>query len=121
MAEYALLRAAVDTGLRVRLLRVGNLQGRISDGEFQMNMHSNAFTRQFASYIKIGAVPESVYGGSVNFSPVDETAHNIISLAAVREDVVAFHVYPPDEVRFADLFRGMEGLGYTVDTAGGGI
>lgn len=111
MAEYALLRAAVDEGLRIKLMRVGNLQGRISDGEFQMNMHSNAFTRQFASYIKIGAVPQSVYEAGVNFSPVDETAHNIVSLAAVP-DAVAFHVYPPDEVRYAELFRGMGRLGY---------
>ena len=111
MAEYALLRAAVDEGLRVKLMRVGNLQGRISDGEFQMNMNSNAFTRQFASYIKIGAVPQSVYEARVNFSPVDETAHNIVSLTSVRE-AVAFHVYPPNEVRYADLFRGMERLGY---------
>lgn len=113
MAEHALLRAAVDEGLQVKLVRVGNLQGRISDGEFQMNMHSNAFTRQFASYVKIGAVPRSVYGAAVNFSPVDETAHNIVSLLSVPE-AVAFHVYPPGEMRYADLFRGMERLGYRI-------
>lgn len=111
MAEHALLRAAVDDGLRVKLMRVGNLQGRISDGEFQMNMHSNAFTRQFASYVKIGAVPQSVYEAGVNFSPVDETAHNIVSLTTVA-GAAAFHVYPPDEVRYEELFRGMERLGY---------
>lgn len=111
MAEYALLRAAVDEGLRVKLMRVGNLQGRISDGEFQMNMNSNAFTRQFAAYIKIGMAPQSVYEAKVNFSPVDETARNIVSLASVPE-AAAFHVYPPNEVRYADLFRGMERLGY---------
>lgn len=114
MAEYALLRAAVDEGLQVKLMRVGNLQGRISDGEFQMNMHSNAFARQFASYVKIGAVPQSVYEMHVNFSPVDETAHNIVSLTSVPE-AVAFHVYPPNEVRYAELFQGMERLGYKID------
>ena len=113
MAEYALLRAAVDEGLRVKLMRVGNLQGRISDGEFQMNMNSNAFTRQFAAYVKIGAVPQSVYEAEVNFSPVDETARNIIALASVPE-AAAFHIYPPGGVRYADLFRGMERLGYQI-------
>ena len=111
MAEYALVRAAVDEGLSVKLMRVGNLQGRISDGEFQMNMNSNAFTRQFAAYVKIGAVPQSVYEAKVNFSPVDETAHNIVSLASVPE-AAAFHIYPPNEVRYEDLFRGMARLGY---------
>lgn len=78
-----------------------------------MNMNSNAFTRQFASYIKIGAVPQSVYEAYVNFSPVDETAHNIVSLATIPE-AVAFHVHPPNEVRYAELFQGMERLGYQI-------
>lgn len=115
MAEYELLRAAAEDGLKVKIMRIGNLQGRICDGEFQMNLHSNAFTRRFSSYIKMGAVPESVYEGSVNFSPVDETAHNIVVLTATEEDTAVFHVYPPMELKFADLFRGAGKLGYSVD------
>ena len=115
MAEYEMLRAAVEDGLKIKIMRIGNLQGRICDGEFQMNLHSNAFTRQFSSYIKMGAVPQSVYEGSVNFSPVDETAHNIVVLAATGEDTAVFHVYPPEELKFADLFHGAVRLGYSID------
>ncbi len=114
MAEYLLLRAAVDQGLPIKLLRVGNLQGRIQDGEFQMNMSTNAFTRQLAAYIKIGAVPRSLYEASVNFSPVDETAHNIISLCATAGGA-AYNVYPPREVPFAAIFAGLERLGHGVE------
>lgn len=115
MAEYEMLRAAVEDGLKIKIIRIGNLQGRICDGEFQMNLHSNAFARQFSSYIKIGAVPKSVYEGSVNFSPVDETAHNIVILTATEEDTAIFHVYPPTELKFADLFQGAGKLGYSID------
>lgn len=115
MAEYEMLRAAVADGLKIKIMRIGNLQGRICDGEFQMNLHSNAFTRQFSSYIKIGAAPKSVYEGSVNFSPVDETAHNIVTLTATGADTAVFHVYPPMELKFADLFRGAVKLGYVID------
>lgn len=115
MAEYELLRAAVKDGLDIKIMRIGNLQGRIRDGEFQMNLHSNAFTRQFSSYIKLGAAPLSVYEGSVNFSPVDETAHNIVALAATEADTAVFHVYPPVELKFADLFRAAGRLGYVVE------
>ncbi len=110
-----MLRAAVEDGLKIKIIRIGNLQGRICDGEFQMNLHSNAFARQFSSYIKIGAVPKSVYEGSVNFSPVDETAHNIVILTATEEDTAIFHVYPPTELKFADLFQGAGKLGYSID------
>ena len=115
MAEHAMLRAAVDDGLDVKFMRVGNLQGRIKDGEFQMNIHSNAFTRRISSYIKIGAVPESIYGATVNFSPVDETAHNIISLCATDNGTVAFHIYPAREVAFKALLDGIARLGYNVE------
>ncbi len=115
MAEYEMLRAAVRDGLEIKIMRIGNLQGRIRDGEFQMNLHSNAFTRQFSSYIKLGAAPLSVYEGSVNFSPVDETAHNIAVLAATGGETAVFHVYPPVELKFADLFRAAGRLGYTVE------
>lgn len=115
MAEYEMLRAAVEDGLEIKIMRIGNLQGRICDGEFQMNLHSNAFARQFSSYIKTGAVPESVYEGSVNFSPVDETARNIVILTATKEDTAVFHVYPPVELKFADLFEGAARLGYSID------
>lgn len=115
MAEYEMLRAAVEDGLKIKIMRIGNLQGRICDGEFQMNLHSNAFTRQFSSYIKVGAVPQSVYEGSVNFSPVDETARNIIVLTATEEDTAVFHVYPPMELKFADLFQEAGRLGYSIE------
>jgi len=115
MAEYVMLRAAVDDGLKIKLMRVGNLQGRIADGEFQMNMQTNAFGRTMASYIKLGAVPQSVYNASVNFSPVDETAHNIVSLTALDIENVAFHVYPPKEVEFKALFDSLKELGHNIE------
>lgn len=114
LAEYAVLRAAANGGLVIKLLRVGNLQGRIRDGEFQMNMKTNAFTRQIASYVKIGAVPDSLYRSSVNFSPVDETAHMLVTLASLESGARAFHVYPPEEVPYARLFATLQTLGFPV-------
>ncbi len=115
MAEYVLLRAAVDRGLAVKIMRVGNLQGRISDGEFQMNVKTNAFTRQLSSYIKMGAVPESVYHASVNFAPVDETAHMICVLAGTDANHSVFHVYPTEEIAISRLFSALDGNSYKVD------
>lgn len=114
MAEHALLRAAVDRNLAVRIMRVGNLQGRSQDGEFQMNMKLNAFTRRLSAYIRAGAIPASVYHASVNFSPVDETAHMIVSLMALKGAHPVFHVYPSEEVAFSRLIAGLEKLGHEV-------
>ncbi len=112
-AEYALLRAAVDEGLDVQIFRVGNLQGRISDGEFQMNLRSNGFTRRLAAYIDIGAAPRSVYDSTVEFSPVDEVARMVTGLIAAGERG-AFHVCPPQETEFKRLFAALGKMGKPV-------
>lgn len=115
MAEYEILRRAADEGIPVRIMRVGNLQGRMRDGEFQMNRRTNAFTRQISAYVKIGKVPAYVYNSSVNFSPVDEVAKMIVALAALEEEYSVFHVYPPQEVPYRKLFETLESIGYPVE------
>ena len=119
MAEYELLRDAVDKGLSVKIMRVGNLQGRISDGEFQIKKKTNSFTRQLLSFAGIGQAPESMSQAHVNFSPVDEVAHMIIRLATLPDDYVAFHVYPPQELSYQMLFDAMAGLGHPVELVSG--
>ena len=114
MAEYEALSAAVKYGIPVKIMRIGNLQGRISDGEFQMNRRTNAFTRQIASYARIGKVPESLYDSTVNFSPVDDVAKMIVSLATLPIDYTVFHVYPPKEVEYRRLFENLRNVGIEV-------
>lgn len=113
MAEYLLLRAAVEDGLDVKLMRVGNLQGRIADGEFQMNMRSNNFMRRLSAYIDIGFAPRSVFDGYVEFSPVDEVAGMVVALAAT-DGHGAFHVCPPTETAFRRLFAVLDAMGKPV-------
>ena len=108
-AEYALLRAAADKGLKVQIMRVGNLQGRLSDGEFQMNLRSNGFTRRLSAYLDIGAVPQSLYDSTVEFSPVDEVAKMVVALCKSGEGG-AFHVCPPAETAFSRLFDILKGM-----------
>lgn len=114
LSEYEIMRAAIDRGLVFKIMRVGNLQGRISDGEFQMNMKTNNFTRCLSSYVKMGLVPQSVYGASVNFSPVDEVARMIVALSAADRANAVYHVSPEKETAFADIFTALAANGYAV-------
>ena len=118
MAEYYLLRAAVDDGLNIKIFRVGNLQGRRSDGEFQMNKKSNAFTRQLTSYLRLGCVPEAVYNAEVNFSPIDETARNIVALCTTGKNASVFHVSPIKGAKFEMIFASFEKCGYHTKVIG---
>lgn len=116
LAEYEIMRAAVDRGLSFKIMRVGNLQGRIRDGEFQMNLKTNNFTRCLSSYVKMGMVPQSVFDSSVNFSPVDEVARIIVSLSAADRNNAVYHVSPENETAFADIFAALCKNGHDVQT-----
>lgn len=115
MAEYEVLKAAVQDNIPVKIMRVGNLQGRLADGEFQMNSRTNAFTRRLASYVKIGKVPRSLYEGTVNFSPIDEVAHMITVLGELPKPYTIFHVYPPKEIPYAKLFQALTAIGHPIE------
>ncbi len=114
MAEYECLKAMADGKVDVKIMRVGNLQGRLSDGEFQVNKNKNAFTRRLVSYVNIRKVPVSVYDSLVNFSPVDEVAHMICNLSRLPMDYTVFHVSPDKEIPMKLLFDSLKKLGYEI-------
>lgn len=111
MSEYVTFRAAIDEGIRFKMIRIGNLQGRLSDGEFQVNGKFNAFSRSISSYVKMGFVPESLYQSEVNFSPVDEVARMIVALVQTTEELNVFHVYPPEDIPYKQLFEALRLIG----------
>ncbi len=115
MAEYHLLNAAAESRINVSIMRVGNLQGRISDGEFQMNRKYNAFTRQLSSYVKMQAVPQSVYDSRVNFSPVDEVARSVTALLSADRRAGIYHICPPDDIAFSRLIGHIQDFGYKIN------
>ena len=114
MAEYECLKAMAGGKIPVKIMRVGNLQGRLSDGEFQVNKNTNAFTRRLSSIVKIRRVSQSIYDSFVNFSPVDEVAHMICNLSKLPEDYTVFHVSPNKEILMKQLFDCLKNLGYDI-------
>ena len=92
---------AIKQGLRGKIIRVGNLMGRYSDGEFQINMRTNAFMNALRGFVAIGKCPMSHCTDPMSFSPVDCAAKSIVLLAGTNDCFTAFHAqprYPFDEM-----------------------
>ncbi len=89
-AELKLLEA-VKNGLRGKIIRVGNLMGRHSDGEFQINFHTNAFMNSLRGFATIGKCPVSHATDPMSFSPVDMTARAVVLLAGTNDCFTAFN------------------------------
>lgn len=114
MAEREVLLAAAS-GLNAGICRVGNLQGRLSDGEFQINKNSNAFQNTLKVYLKLGLIPESTYQSHVDYSPVDRTAEAIITLAMSNNSNVVEHVFADGKTPYSEIVECLLGLGYKLE------
>jgi len=94
---------------------VGNLMSRISDGEFQINFSNNAFMRDIRSYSAIGKFPVSLLDEPTEFSPIDETAHMIVTLADTNADFTVFHAVNSHRVQMGDIIHVANEYGIKID------
>lgn len=114
MAERAILDARVKKDLNAVILRAGNLMGRNTDGEFQINFETNAFMRSLWSYIQLGECPFSVLEQPVEFSPIDSVAEAVITLANVDRRFSVFHLNNNHLITIADIMEAIRRHGFTI-------
>ena len=115
LAERAVLEARVERGLDAVILRAGNLMGRLSDGEFQMNFKTNAFVRSLWAYVRLGKCPFSVLELPIEFSPIDAVAQAVLKLGGVDRRFSVFNMYNNHTITTADLIAAICRSGHQVD------
>ncbi|MDR1861668.1 MAG: amino acid adenylation domain-containing protein [Candidatus Ancillula sp.] len=115
MAERLVLEAAANDGADVKIMRVGNLQARETDGEFQINFESNNFVGQLRAYALIGKVPYSALSGASSFSPIDQCAKAILELSKAAKECTVFHPKNTHFVHFIDIIKIMQEVGIPIE------
>ena len=93
MAERFILEAVATQGLNAKIMRVGNLAARSTDGEFQANFSTNSFMGRIKVYNMLGCCPYGLRNKRVEFSPINEVARAIVLLAMTPEGCTVFHPY----------------------------
>ena len=93
MADRIILDAVALHGLSAKVMRVGNLAARSTDGEFQVNFQSNSYMGRIKVYNMLGCCPYAMYDAPAEFSPINETARAIVLLASTPKDCTVFHPY----------------------------
>ena len=114
LAERAVLQAVKDRGLDGRIIRVGNLTSRYSDGEFQMNAATSNFMRNLKAFKLLGAFPMTGMMMPTEFSPVDATAESILKLAACDTGMRVFEAYNNHLINMADVIRALRDYGFEI-------
>ncbi len=102
-------------------MRVGNLMGRASDGEFQINFNSNAFVSSLKSYKILGVFPLDEMTNSIEISPIDKTAEAVAKLASTPQDMIIFHPYNNYKIDMAAIVKSFNDYGYKIDVVSNNI
>ena len=116
LAERVILDARVNRGLDAVILRAGNLMGRNTDGEFQINFESNAFMRSLWAYIQLGQCPFSVLEQPAEFSPIDSVAEAVLTFAGADKRFSIFHMNNNHLITMGDVLEAVRRHGFDVKT-----
>ncbi|MEN6390036.1 MAG: amino acid adenylation domain-containing protein [Syntrophomonas sp.] len=114
MAEREILEA-VGQGLDAKIMRVGNLMPRYSDGEFQINFLTNSFMQQLRGYKIIGKFPMGLMDEPAEFSPIDSTAAAVLRLCSSNQECTVFHPFNNHLIYMADIIYAMNQYGFKID------
>ncbi len=110
-AEEIILTNITNNNLKAKIVRVGNLMSRYSDGEFQINSIENAFMKQLKAYYSMKAFPISQMDEICEFSPVDLVAESIVRLANTNDEFTTFLSCNEHFVQMGDVIYAMNKIG----------
>ena len=111
MAERLILDAVALHGLNAKIMRVGNLAARSTDGEFQANFSTNSFMGRIKVYNMLGCCPYAMRNQRVEFSPINEVSEAIILLASTPSACCVFHPYNIHTQFLGDVLMGLTSVG----------
>lgn len=114
IAERDVLDAIRNKGLKGKIMRMGNLAARSSDGEFQINFHSNSFMGTLKALQTLGCMPYSMDNGFGEFSPIDESADAIVRLSLTPDELTIFQITNMHNPPFGDIVDCMNEIGISI-------
>ncbi len=93
MAEKYVCDAIINDNLKGKIIRMGNLTGRFSDGKFQPNVSENAFANRIKTIVNMKIMPENMLGLYLEMTPIDYAAKAVVKISKLNEDYTVFHVF----------------------------
>ncbi|MBQ8307640.1 MAG: SDR family oxidoreductase, partial [Alistipes sp.] len=115
MAERLILEAVAQKGLGAKIMRVGNLAARSTDGEFQVNFSTNSFMGRIKVFNMLGCCPHEMRDNAVEFSPINEVSQAIVLLSQTPKACCLFHPYNNHSVLFGDVLSELKCVGDGVE------
>ena len=111
VAERTVLDGIANHGLKAKIMRLGNLAPRSTDGEFQINFSTNSSMGRIRVFKMLGCYPYDMADSAMEFSPINEVARAIVLLSQTPDSCTVFHPYNNHPVLFGDVLAGLSKVG----------
>ena len=114
-AEVEILNEIIDSGLDAKILRLGNLTGRLSDGKFQPNVEDNAFSNRVKALTELHAMPESMYEKYIEMTPIDVVSDAINKIMEISNKHIVYHLFNHNHIPMPFFIKILNSLGVNVE------
>ena len=114
MGERMVLEAAAQRGLDAKIIRVGTLAARESDGEFQINFLTNNFMGRLRSYVILGCFPYAMLENQVCMGPIDTSCKAFLRLSRTPKECCVFNAVNNHTLPLGDIICQLNYMGLKV-------
>lgn len=116
LGEKVVFDKIISCGLKGKVIRMGNLTGRLKDGKFQPNIEENAFAQRLKTIIDLKLLPENLLDFDVEFTPIDCAAEAIVHLASLDTKYSVFHLFNDNHIKMCELNEMFKALNIDLKT-----
>ncbi|MEW4149998.1 amino acid adenylation domain-containing protein [Bacillus thuringiensis] len=110
-----LVKEAGNKGLPVTIHRVGNLVAHSETGQFQRNIHQNAFYRFIKAALILGAIPPIT--SDIDLTPINYCSQALVYLTRFKETIgETFHLCNPALASGEYYIKDLQSFGYNIQT-----
>lgn len=113
-AENIILNSIAKGDIDAKIMRIGNLSPRSTDGRFLMNASSNNVLSSMKALVHLGVVTSEITDMDIEFSPVDETAIALLRLCATPKECIIFHPFSSHSIKLTDIISELNNSGKTI-------
>ena len=114
-AEVEVLNAIIENGLNAKIIRLGNLTGRLSDGKFQPNVEENAFSNRIKTLISLGAITNQMYEKYLEMTPIDVASCAINKIMEFSNKNIVYHLFNHNHIPMIYFIDILKKLGVNVN------
>ena len=114
MGERLVLEAVADNRIDGKVIRVGTLSARESDGEFQINFLTNNFMGRLRSYNLLGCFPYNMIENQACMGPIDTSCEAFLKLSKTPKACCVFNAVNNHTIPLGDIIRQMNKNGMNI-------